>query len=303
MLSDPVQRERYDDARAEGWLDDSRGRPSRTTAPAHHGAAGRAPGADDAASAPGRPAPEPTVVLPEGHAARRAARARARAAHRLRILFVIYILALSLVLPALLKTQYPTQTDRIDAINKQVDKLDRAEEQRPTTTRPTTKLSKQQRRRSAKAKSKTASTSRSRRRTTRSTEIAKDFQSFALLMYGVLLAVFLRHPRPVDRDHRPDAREAACGSVGVVRVDGSNGRLGRRVRTASSIPLAIALLLPQLGAIIGLGMVLWFLRDQNRRASTTSSPGRSSSTPEPLAPATSTVPACALRYDFPTVNL
>jgi len=31
------------------------------------------------------------------------------------------------------------------------------------------------------------------------------------------------------------------------------------------IPLAIALLLPQLGAIIGLGMVVWFLRDKNRQ--------------------------------------
>ena len=52
--------------------------------------------------------------------------------------------------------------------------------------------------------------------------------------------------------------------VRVVRVDGRKvGWAGAFARFV--IPLAIALLLPQLGAIIGLGLVLWFLRDKNRQ--------------------------------------
>ncbi len=176
------------------------------------------------------------------------------------ILFVIYILALSLVLPALLKSQYPTQTDRIDAINKQVDKLDRAKSNADDDA-GNKKLSKQQRD-AAKAKSKKLD-KQITAKNDKVTEIAKDFQSFALLMYGVLLAVFLAILVP-STAISGQTLGMRLRRVRVVRIDGSKvgwaGAFGRFV-----IPLAIALLLPQLGAIIGLGMVLWFLRDKNRQ--------------------------------------
>src|SRR3954470_18493118 len=63
VLSDPVQRERYDDARSEGWLDDAEGDDAdAATTPAPPG--GR--GAAASRQRPARPAPEPTVVLPDG---------------------------------------------------------------------------------------------------------------------------------------------------------------------------------------------------------------------------------------------
>ena len=64
MLSDPVQRERYDDARVRGLARRRRGR-RRGHARRRRGAA-VAPPARTARARPARPAPEPTVVLPEG---------------------------------------------------------------------------------------------------------------------------------------------------------------------------------------------------------------------------------------------
>src|SRR3954469_16070675 len=123
VLSDPVQRERYDDARSEGWLDDTEAEDAGTTTPARRGGRDATPASSR--QRPARPAPEPTVVLPEGM---ELAEPRSRGTALLidfGVLFVIYILALSVVLPALLKDQYPVQTDRIDAINKDIKRLDR----------------------------------------------------------------------------------------------------------------------------------------------------------------------------------
>jgi uncharacterized RDD family membrane protein YckC len=336
VLSDPVQRERYDDARAEGWLDDAESDADdvEETAPARRG--GRA------AAAPrqrgGRPAPEPTVVLPAGV---ELAEPRSRGLALLidfSVLFVLYILALSLVLPALLKSQYPEQTKRIDAINRNIDTLDtfksnadgRGNRDKPsasdaaqarkdrrvfqqditclapaagaqgadcsrarrlrddrvaatsqTDAQASSALSKQLTTQSAwaqdrisrtqptKAQAKQAKTEADRLQkqidnaTDEVTNISKDFQGFALLMYGGLLVIFLAYCVP-STAITGQTLGMKLRRVRVVRLDGSKvgwaGAFGRFV-----IPLAVALLLPQLGAIIGLGMVLWFLRDKNRQ--------------------------------------
>jgi len=54
VLSDPVQRERYDDARTEGWLDDAEGDDDPDTTPARRG--GRGAAAASSRQRPARPA-------------------------------------------------------------------------------------------------------------------------------------------------------------------------------------------------------------------------------------------------------
>jgi len=82
-------------------------------------------------------------------------------------------------------------------------------------------------------------------------------------MYAVLLAIFLLYAVP-STALSGKTLGMRLRHVRVVRADGSPvtwaGAFGRFV-----VPFAVALLLPQLGAVIGLGMVLWFLRDKNRQ--------------------------------------
>jgi hypothetical protein len=167
---------------------------------------------------------------------------------------------LSLVLPALLKSQYPAQTDRIDTINKEIKRLDR-EKGNADDDAGDKKLSKSEQD-AAKAKSKSLQ-KQIDDKNDQITEIAKDFQTFALTMYGVLLAVFLAILVPATA-LTGQTLGMRLRHVRVVRADGSKvgwaGAFGRFV-----IPLALALLIPQLGALIGLGMVVWFLRDKNRQ--------------------------------------
>ena len=84
-----------------------------------------------------------------------------------------------------------------------------------------------------------------------------------MLLYGGLLVIFLLYCVP-STAITGQTLGMKLRRVRVVRLDGSKvGWAGAFARFV--IPLAVALLLPQLGAIIGLGMVLWFLRDKNRQ--------------------------------------
>jgi uncharacterized RDD family membrane protein YckC len=335
VLSDPVQRERYDDARSEGWLDDAETDDESTApAPRRGGRAAAAP-----RERAGRPAPVPTVVLPEGM---QLAEPRARGLALLidfSILFVVYIVALSAVLPGVLKDQYPKQSHRIDAINRNIDTLDTFKTH--ADDRAARKTSSSSDRKQARTDQKKfdhdvtclastsdlatadckrargllndriATTSQSRASATASltrdlktqslwaqdrvndvlakkgdevnaakreskrlqnaiddandtlTKVAKDFQGFLLVMYAVLLVIFLLYTVP-STAITGQTLGMRLRRVRVVRVDGSKvGWAGAFARFV--IPLTIALLLPQLGAIIGLGLVLWFLRDKNRQ--------------------------------------
>jgi uncharacterized RDD family membrane protein YckC len=260
VLSDPVQRERYDDARSEGWLDDVEPDDDVEDAtPARRGGRAAA-GSRERPARQARPAPEPTVDLPDGMVL---ADTRARGLALLidfSILFVIYILALSLALPALLKNQYPVQSHRIDAINKQIDQLDK-QKSKADDTAGNSKASKAQQ--DAAKKKSTALQKQIDAKNSQVTNIAKDFQTFALLMYAVLLGIFLLYAVP-STALTGQTLGMRLRHVRVVRADGSPvtwaGAFGRFV-----IPFAVALLLPQLGAVIGLGMVLWYMRDKNRQ--------------------------------------
>ena len=176
------------------------------------------------------------------------------------ILFVIYMIAFAAVLPALVDQRYPVQTKRIDAINQQITQLDK-QKTKADDRADNSKLSKPERA-TAKAESKSLDTQITKK-TDQVTEISKDFQGFALVLYGVILVVMLAIVVP------PVALTGQTlgmriRKVRVVRVDGSPvGWVGAFTRFL--VPLALALFIPSLGAIAGLGMVVWFFRDRNRQ--------------------------------------
>ena len=160
VLSDPIQRQRYDEQMRSGGEggDDAGAVPARATTGARRGpdsavldsggsgsnGAGRngsgggggrgggggggdGPGDDGDDEVPmrgGRPVPQPTVVLPAGmHLAQKRQRGYA-ITFDLSILAVLYILFVSVLIPMVLENQYPAKVDRLDAISNQVEKLD-----------------------------------------------------------------------------------------------------------------------------------------------------------------------------------
>src|SRR5262245_60292795 len=157
VLSDPVQRQRYDEQLHAGDGGDEGGAgtstvPARRTTGARRGpdsaldsggsgtngsggngrgrgggggGGGGDDGDDDVPRRGGRPVPEPTVVLPAGmHLADKRQRGWS-IGFDLSVLAVLYLVFSFAVIPAVLKAQYPNKVDRIDALNKQVDRLDK----------------------------------------------------------------------------------------------------------------------------------------------------------------------------------
>ena len=270
VLSDPVQRGRYDGDAAGGTGPDDTADPDDddTPVPARTGARPARGGGRPERPAPGerRPRPparvplEPTIGLPPGM---EFAETRARGTALLidfLVLFVVYILAFAALLPALVDQRYPAQTKRIDAINKQTTQLDK-QQTKADDRAGNSKLSKTDRA-TAKAESKSLG-KQITKNNDKVTTISKDFQGFALVLYGVILVVMLAIVVP------PVALTGQTlgmriRKVRVVRVDGSPVGWGGAF-TRFLIPLALALFIPSLGAIAGLGMVVWFFRDRNRQ--------------------------------------
>jgi uncharacterized RDD family membrane protein YckC len=256
VLSDPVQRERYDDARSEGWLDDADQDPDEDDdrTPVRRG--GRAAAAPRERAA--RPVPEPTVVLPEGM---ELADARSRGLALLidfSILFVITVVVQFMIAPAVIKNQYPAQTDRIDQINNRSDALDKQKSRVDDQAGKAEGDAKRALERKADSLQKQIDDNNDR-----VTEIAKDFTATTYLMLGAMLAVFLAVLVPATA-LTGQTLGMRLRHVRVVRADG--GPVGWGGAFARFfVPLFIALALPTLGFIIGLGMVLWYLRDRNRQ--------------------------------------
>jgi len=264
VLSDPVQRERYDGARAEGWLDDAAPDDDRgvevVDEPRRIGGRNRPAANARAGRQPARPPLESTVVLPEGmHLAENRARGNALLIDFL-MLFVVYVLALGLLFPSLIKSQYPTQSKQIDGINKQITKLDKQKSQQDTIAGDSKRPKAEQ---AAAKKESKALDQKITKANDQVTKIAKDFQTFVFSLYGVILAVFLLILVPATA-MTGQTIGMRFRKVRVVRSDGSPvGWAGALLRFLP--PLVLALLIPQLGALLGLGMVLWFFRDRNHQ--------------------------------------
>ncbi len=265
ILSDPVQRGRYDDYLASGEefgdLDGgdvvvaaaASSRASRGAQPVR----GARPPRDRTTP---RPPLEPTIELPPGMEFAENRRRGMAFLIDFLIVFGIYILALVVILPAVIKNQYPAESKRIDAINKEIKQLDK-DKSKADNRAGNSKLSKTERA-AAKAQSKSLD-KQITKQNDKITTVSKKFQGLALGIYGALLAVLLAILVPAT---------ALTGKtlgmrfqhIRVVRVDGSRvtwiGAFSRFL-----IPLALTIFIPSLGAIAGLGMVLWFFRDRNHQ--------------------------------------
>ena len=264
ILSDPVQRGRYDDYLASGQefgdVDDS----GTSDAPVSSRASRGAQPVKGGRPARERPAPrtplEPTIVLPEGmELAENRKRGTAFAIDFLMV-FAVYVVALVLVLPAVIKNQYPAESKQIDAINAQIKQIDKAKSKADDTANDS-KLSKADRA-TAKARSKSLD-KQITKKNDKITTISKKFQGTALMIYGALLAVMLAILVPATA-LTGKTLGMRFQQIHVVRQDGSPvtwiGAFSRFL-----IPLALAIFIPSLGAIAGLGMVLWFFRDRNHQ--------------------------------------
>lgn len=263
VLSDPVQRGRYD-ADASGTssddvidLDDDAPVPARTGARPARAARGDR---DARPRPPARVPLEPTIELPSGmELAENRKRGTALLIDFLMV-FAIYVAALVFVLPAVIKNQYPAESKQIDAINAQIKQLDKAKSKADDRA-GNSKLPKAERS-AAKAQSKSLD-KQITKKDDKITSVSNKFQGTALAIYGALLAVLLALLVPATAI-TGKTLGMRFQQIHVVRQDGSPvtwiGAFSRFL-----VPLALTIFIPSLGAIAGLGMVLWFFRDRNHQ--------------------------------------
>ena len=176
------------------------------------------------------------------------------------MVFAIYVAALVFVLPAVIKNQYPAESKQIDAINAQIKQLDKAKSKADDRA-GNSKLPKAERS-AAKAQSKSLD-KQITKKDDKITSVSNKFQGTALAIYGGLLAVLLALLVPATAI-TGKTLGMRFQQIHVVRQDGSPvtwiGAFSRFL-----VPLALTIFIPSLGAIAGLGMVLWFFRDRNHQ--------------------------------------
>jgi len=269
VLSDPLQRDRYDAARARGEAEgDAEAPPGGEEPPP--------PPPPPPRRAGGRPLPEPTVTLPAGM---RLADGRTRALAALfdlSVLALVYLVAVSVVLPAALAARYPERVDRLDAIEAAVRRLDdRRSELRARAGAARARAERAERagrdadaaaaRQQARVASREAQ--RIEDRIDARQEEARDIQgAFLGLSYLVafgILVVCLAYlvPSTVLTGQTLGKR---LRRLWVVQVDGRRASVGR-VTIRYLLPVALAVFVPQLGLVVALGVVGWALRDRNRQ--------------------------------------
>ncbi len=309
ILSDPIQRQRYDDQLLHSGGDGDDDSVSVTAVPARRttgarrgpdtavidagggsgrngsgnngrgrggggGGGGGDDGDDDVPMRGGRPVPQPTVVLPAGmHLAEKRARGYAIAVDLL-VVAILYLAFVMVVIPAVLKSQYPAKVDKIDAISTQVDKLDKQKsnaEDREGKANDRADKAKTDKDADAEAQAKKdaadekSTANRLDKQIKKLQNQASDLQGDMLgttyVMFGALLVLCLLYLVPMTYLTGQSFGDR-LRKVWLVRVDGSRVGLGG-VFAHYAVPLVIGIALPQLGAIVALGIVFWSLRDRN----------------------------------------
>src|SRR4051794_4109208 len=311
ILSDPIQRQRYDEQPHDGGATGGGDEGAVVTVPARRttgarrgpdsaldsgggsgrngsgnngrgrgggggGGGGDDDGDDDVPMRGGRPIPQPTVVLPAGmHLAEKRARGYS-IAFDLAVLAVLYIAFVSVLIPMVLKNQYPAKVDRLDAISNQVDKLDKQKskaedrEDKANDRADTAKKNdNSDAEADAKADAKTAKADANSldKQITKLQDEASDLQGDMLgttyLMLGGLLIVSLIYLVP-STALTGQTLGKRIRKVWLVKVDGSKVGWGGAF-AHSAVPVVVALAVPQIGPIVALGIVFWSLRDRNEQ--------------------------------------
>jgi curved DNA-binding protein CbpA len=290
VLSDPAQRDRYDERRAavaagletDDDGDDEGAGPSgatgaRRAAPARRAAAPEKRGAKDGARTP-TPRPEPTIELPPGMEFA-APRARGTAiAFDVAVLLLIVILCQQFV-PKLVDSNYQKNTDRYNAAIDRVDaaqkRADQANKRADTATSAAKKATKngdtvaaaaqKQKAKDATAAAKKAEADKKAAQKQADTIQKNDLAGAIQIATGVAFFVALLYTVPLSALTGQTVGKR-LRKIKVVRVDGSPvGWIGSLAHYG--FPIAVALFLSGfLGPVAGiaaLALVLWYLRDRN----------------------------------------
>ncbi len=283
VLSDPVQRGRYDEARAEGWLDADDADEAEDTAapPPPRSRAARSAAGSAKSRAPARPPLEPTLTLPEGM---RFAEPRARNMALLTdiVVLIVIFVATNFAGVAVIKNQYPTETDNISRYVKIVDKADKAEskandaknaaddavkKEKAKSSPDQAKIDAQQAKADAAAADAKSAKARSDRFQKKVTAEQKKLQGPYLIMIGVIVLLCLAYTVPMSA-MTGQTLGKRLQHIRLVRVDGSPaGWGGSFAHFAVPIVVAVGLqgVLGPLAFLLGLGAVLWNLRDRNHQ--------------------------------------
>ena len=267
VLSDPVQRGRYDEYLAgdsefggdDGDDDDVPTRPVRS------GRATRERASRERAPRPARPPLEPTIELPRGM---EFAPKRSR---NMALLFdASVILVISLVCQFLggsvIRDQYPVMTKNMETLNQQIDRSD-ADQSKAEEARDKAEKNKNSEAAAiAKADAKVAE-KRSEKLTKELLGKDKKLRGAYFLLFVVVLILSLLYTVGLSYRTGQTLGKKRQG-VRLVRLDGSVPGVGTAL-VHYGLPLAVALLLfgivGPLALLAALGMVLWSLRDRNRQ--------------------------------------
>jgi curved DNA-binding protein CbpA len=304
VLSDPIQRQRYDDARAvsgddEGSdADDDAGPvvPARRLTGARRGPESASGGSSNGGSSNGRSGGgdggdggddggsgrrrlPPTVVLPDNL---EMADPKTRSLAMLfdfSVLLVIF-LVVQFVGVELINNQYPEQRDRIDALVDQVDKADEAKSDADDAKEKADdrlEAAREENDSAAEADAKAAADRAGERADQADTRVENlndelleeqnKLRPMYLLITGVVLVLALLYTVPMSA-RTGQTIGKRLRKVRLVRADGSPpGFSASLVHYGIPIVLTLALsgFLGPLALIIGLGSVLWNIRDRNRQ--------------------------------------
>jgi curved DNA-binding protein CbpA len=282
VLSDPVQRQRYDDALTSGD-EDAAAVGARARSGARRGSESSVPEVVDDApadAAPARRTPlEPTKAVPPGTVLADAKTRSLAMVFDISVLLVIF-LVVQFAGVAIIDSQYPEQTDRIDTLVDRVDDadeqvgdaedaLDRAEN-RLTDARQDNDAAAEADARDAVDRAEANVREAERRSDDLNDELVEaqnELRPQYLMITGAVFILALLYTVPMSA-RTGQTLGKRLRKVRLVREDGSAPRFGASL-THYGVPIAVALLLSgflgPLALVAALGMVLWNLRDRNRQ--------------------------------------
>ncbi|MEX2100471.1 MAG: RDD family protein [Acidimicrobiia bacterium] len=278
VLSDPFQRQRYDaqlDASADGDGDvdvDASGesggeveltgwRKLMAPPPPKQPRNGTAASGGGKTPPPRRPVPQPTIPLPPGVTL---AEPRTRGMAMLfdiSILLLIYI-GIQFFVPSLIQSDYKDITDKIsnlaDREDNQNEKADNFSDRADTAKKNGNTEKAQSLRDDEKAARNEADAA-----SKQADKLADDIKGTQYTTLVIIFVLFMLYLVPMTA-----MTGRTLGMRGrkikVLRVDGAPaGWFPSFARYV--IPIAIALAVPTLGPVLGLGLVLWSFRDPNRQ--------------------------------------
>ena len=295
VLSDPFQRQRYDaqlagpadgdvDGDADGGAGDEPGTEVELTGwrkllapppPKQPRNGTAASGGNGKAPPPGRPVPQPTIPLPPG-VTFADGKARGMALMFDISILLLMFLAISLVLPGVIQSDYKKITDKIshqqDLEDKANDRADTAGDRASTATDKAKAADKKGDTVTADEQREVAQTQKQKEKdqekiakaaNKKQEDLAKDVAGTKIIVNVIALVVMLLYlvPATALTGRTLGMRRTR---IKVLRVDGTPvGWLGSFARYI--VPLAVALFIPQLGPVLGLGLVLWGYRDRNKQ--------------------------------------